>query len=322
MVYFLYGSNLYLIKAKVDAVKQKFLLSDPSGLNMSEIDGSTLDLSIFQSNVFSTPFLTDKRLIIIKNFLLSNSDNELKKKIAEILPKVPPSSVVFFVDYGSPDARGALFKALNKKGVVQKFESLERLEFRRWALEQLSLYGVEMKPEAIDELDFFVGSDLWRAENEIQKLALYRKSLAKPGETVIITKEDISLLVSPQIQSNIFDFIDALSNKNGHVAALAIHKLLSDGKNELYILTMIVYQFRNMLIVADLQGKKMSQPEIAKKAKLHPFVVQKTSATLNKYSKGRIEEIYLLLSEIDFNIKSGQIDSNLALWILIEKICN
>ena len=322
MVYFLFGPNSFLIKAKIDAVKKKFLIADPSNLNLAEIDGSGLDWPTFQGVVSTVPFLANRRLVIIKNLLLENQNNELKKKIAEAVPKIPQSTVVFFVEYGLPDARMTLFKTLNKTGAAEKFEQLENADFRRWVRERLIDNSAKMEPGAIQKLEIFVGGDLWRAENEIQKLSLYRKSLTPAGGEIVVTEKDVLPLVSQQIQSNIFDFIDALSGKNTEGAAAAVHKLLQDGKNELYILTMIVYQFRNMLVVSDLQAQGTAQADIAKKAKLHPFVVKKTLSTLRKFSQKDLETVYGLLFDIDFKIKSGQIAPDLAVWVLVEKICS
>jgi DNA polymerase III delta subunit len=77
---------------------------------------------------------------------------------------------------------------------------------------------------------------------------------------------------------------------------------------------MYIYQFRNLLKVGDYYFSGLSDKyAIAKKTKLHPFVVQKNLAQLSQFSLNSLKNIYQKLEEIDYKVKNGEIEIELAL---------
>ncbi len=79
---------------------------------------------------------------------------------------------------------------------------------------------------------------------------------------------------------------------------------------------MISYQFRNILVIKDLleKGKPLSN------SKLHPFVVKKSYQQAQQFSFGELKKIYRKIFEVDYKIKTGQIESQMALELLIAEI--
>jgi DNA polymerase-3 subunit delta len=130
----------------------------------------------------------------------------------------------------------------------------------------------------------------------------------------MIEEQDIDDLVSSKISIGIFDTIDALGNNNKKEAARLLHEHLKQGENPFYIFSMFVYQFRNLLKVADLKEKGMlNDYEISKNSGLHPFVVKKSLGQLRNLTFSKLKNIYKNLSELDTKIKTGKIDIQLAL---------
>ena len=317
MYYLLYGENYYLIKKKINAIKEKFLLADPSSLNLTEFSGIALKAGNFWSAVLALPFLTQKRLIIVKGLLLENKEDDFKKDLVKGLAKIPDTSLVFFVEDGNPDKRGALFKALNKPGIAQKFEASTPNIIRHLIEERIEEKGLKITTEAMQKLILFIGSDSYRAENEIIKLILY----SKHQDIKTIEANLIEEMVKPESSAGIFDFVDAIGTKNQKKAVSLFEKLLENGENELYILSMIMYQFRNMLIISEYLKRQIGVSQIAGLAKIHPFVVQKTAAILRKYNQEKLRRDYFKLGDTDFAIKNGHIDSKLSILLLISEFC-
>jgi len=317
MYYFFFGENYYLIKKKVSAIKNKFLLSDPSSLNISEFSGDDLDPGKFWSAVLALPFLAKKRLIIVKNLLLENKDDDFKKDLAKKLNKIPLTSLVFFVEDGTPDKRSALFKALNKTKISQNFTASSVDLISNIVAEALQETGIAISDEARKKFLLYVGVDSFRAENEISKLVLF----AKNQKLVEINSDLVEDMVRPANSAGIFEFIDAIGGKNKENASILLTKLLESGENELYILTMIIYQYRNMLIVQDYLKRGIHPSQIAKMAKIHPFVVQKITSILKKHQEALLIAHYLDLGEYDSAIKTGRLDIKVALLMIISKFC-
>ena len=114
---------------------------------------------------------------------------------------------------------------------------------------------------------------------------------------------------------NIFDLIDALGAKNRLQATELLYKELKTGRDPYYILTMAIYQFRNMLTIKDLRNRNYSEVEISKKAKLHPFVVKK--ALKNPFELEEALKTYGKLLAIDTSFKTGQSDLSNSLYGLV-----
>ncbi len=309
MTYLFYGPDTYRINEKIKALSLRFLEGDESGMNLEKLDGENLTYAKFDQAVSTMPFLGDKRLIIVKNLLLLNKDNDLKLKIAERVKKISENTVVFFVEEGEPDKRGKLFKELNKPKKSYKFEPLSGKKLNEWISEKVVAGGVKIESKEVDFLASSVGPDLYQLENEIKKLSSYCLSQGRER----IEEADIELQVRANFEPNIFDFIEYLSKKDAKKAYTLKSQFIELGENENYLLSMIIYQYRNMIKISELKDMGRSMSEIAKEAKVHPFVVRKTFSILNSYSLSDLIQIYHLLYKTDLGIKSGKMEPVVAL---------
>jgi DNA polymerase-3 subunit delta len=149
--------------------------------------------------------------------------------------------------------------------------------------------------------------------NEIKKLANFKK-----GEK--IESKDVKLLVKPTIETAIFETIDAISLQDKKRAISLIHRHLEKGDNPSYLLSMINYQFRNILIIKDLIEKRYPYYSILKTTKLHPFVVKKSYQQAYKFSLQELKKIYQKIFQVDLDIKTGKIEPEIALDLFISSI--
>ena len=114
--------------------------------------------------------------------------------------------------------------------------------------------------------------------------------------------------------------IDALANKNLPVANKLINVQLALGMTETELLTMMAYQFRNILWVKSLQDQKLASAQIIERTKLHPFVVQKSLAFAKGFSFAQLQRIFYLLQRVDLAMKSSQTPPKVGLDILAAQI--
>lgn len=312
MILFFYGEDNYRLKQKIKALKQKFIDASLGDTNLSVLDGKTESYDNIVRQILAMPFLAKSRLVIIEN-IIRDGKPETREKIVEFLPKIPSSSVVVFVEEGVPDKRTSLYKKLNQPKTSQDFKLLEPNELHRWVKKEIENRESKIEDRAIEKLIEYVGNDLWRLSNELDKLTTYSQRL---------TAENIELLIKPAIESNVFNLIDNIGIKNKKKSLQELHQLLDSGQNELYILSMIVYQFRNLLIVRDFMDRGVSnQYDLAKKAGLHPFVAGKTLAQAKNYTIDGLKTIYALLLDYDIKIKTGKMEAKTALDLLTVKLC-
>lgn len=312
MILFLYGEDNYRLKHKLRDMKEKYVSASLGDTNLAILDGKTVKSDDIIRQVLAYPFLAKTRLVILENFL-KDGKKEVQEKIVDFLPKVPETTVLVFAENVVPDKRISIFKKLIKLAKVQEFKPLGDGAILTWIEEESVKCDAAISPVGASKLFEFVGSNLWQLSNEIAKLAAYNKK---------ITAETVELLVKPQTSSDIFGLIDAVASCNKKRALAELYRAIENGENELYILSMIVYQYRNMLIIKDLMHRGAnSQYDLASKAKLHPFVVGKTMNVVRSMKLLDLKNAYSTLLDFDVAVKTGKIESRTALDLLTIKLC-
>lgn len=315
-------------------------------------------ISFIQDSLMSDSLFGGDKLAIFKGILFSKigglnaEDNPLKNledlnlnktkygkksRKEEIILKYLDSPRInielFFIEKEEPDKRGSIYKKLSelgKKGLVEikEFSTPSGVQFENWINKKVETLGGKIDREAVLLLAVFLGRDfaqknkkkkivqsfdLWEANNEIGKLTSYCQKRA-------ITKADVELLVASRVDMNIFKLIDSISLKNKDQAARLLNLQIEKGLNENYVLTMIIYQFRNLLKIKSLLGQGMFSSEIAAKTGMHPYIVQKNVQQCKSFEIGRLKKIYKKLYDADAAIKTGKMEPRLVLDLLAVSI--
>lgn len=302
--YLLYGEDTFRSKQKLREIKSRFYDANMGDFNISQLEGEDLVLERIKQAVYPSPFLAPKRLIIIKNFLEEGRPEE-QEKIARELNSFPAHSIVVFYEDKNINETSALFKKMKR----EEFRPFSSSGLLKWAKEEIEKRGGKIENSALNRLIQITGSDLWRLSMEIEKLVSYRKDEN-------IWEEDVNFLVKEEIHPKVFELIDTIARKDAKKALLLLKTLLSLGENGNYILSMIAYQFRNLLVIADL--KERNKP--LSMAGLHPYALQKALSLTDNFTKEQLEKVYEKLLQADSSIKSGFLKPDLALELLISEI--
>ncbi len=327
MIVFLYGQDSYRSKRKLEEIILSYKEKHKSGLNLIYVDAVDKNFVDFYGNLKINSMFAEKKLIIIQNVFVNKKFQEDFLENVKELENIK-DIVVIYEDI-APDQRLKIFKLLQKHAKCQEFNYLSPANLRKWVMNEFSAQGrpasgwennkLKINNDAVDLLINFVGSDLWRMTNEIEKLTNYIAAWDNKKD-LIVEKRDVELLVKPNIENDIFKTIDALASKNKKLALSLLHKHLDNGDAPLYLLSMIAYQFRNLLIIKDLQESQTPYGFIAKKSGLHPFVVQKSGYLCNQFSMAELKKIYQKIFQIDSDIKTGRADSETAIDVLLSEI--
>ena len=307
-----HGDDTYSLHHRLKELESKFGSVNFGEMNINKFDGADLTFDKLVKSISAVPFLAEKRLIIIKNFL-RDGDDKLKEYVNENYSKFPQSSVVLLVEEGEVKKTLSIYKKLAKSDLVVHFPLRKGYELEQWLIQVAKEETIKIQLPAVKKLIATAGNNGWRLTNELKKLDLYRLSLGK-GE---IENVDIENMVEGETDPNIFDFIDALGARDSRLALSHLGELLKSGKNENYILTMIVYQFRNMMVVQDLVTRGVSRSLVAKEAELHPFVAGKTLSLLKTFDLPMLHRIYYRLMQTDLDIKTGRVEPRLGLEKLL-----
>lgn len=312
MLKLFFGEDTYSLNHAIKKLEAEFSVANFGDMNIQKLDGAMLSFDSLIRSVTAIPFLADRRLLIINNFL-GDGDEKVRQYIDENLDKFPRSSEVILVEDGEVNKNLKLYKKLLKLKAVEHFPLRKGFELEQWLGKTAKEKNIPIAPAAVRKLIATAGNNSFRLTNELEKLDLFR--LAQNQEQ--ISEVDIDQMVESENDQNIFDFIDALGARNSRLALKYLHNLLLGGKNENYILSMIVYQFRNMLIIQDLISRGVVRNQIPAQSELHPFVVGKTIRVLNNFDLPLLRRIYLRLQQTDLDIKTGRIEPRLALEKLL-----
>ena len=115
----------------------------------------------------------------------------------------------------------------------------------------------------------------------------------------------------------VFDLVDALGRRDGQTAARTLHRLLDAGEHPLGLLAMVVRQFRLLIQVKELKAEGANPQTIAKTLGIHPFPARKLHTQATYFTGEQLEVVYRHLLDSDLAIKSGEIEADVALDLLV-----
>ncbi len=314
MIIFLYGQDTYRSRQKLNEIVEHYKKVHQSGLNLKYFDGQKLSYRDFEDEFRQAPMFQEKKLVILKNIF---SNQEFKNSFLKNSKKfINSNDLILFYEKGEISSNDPLFKFLEKNAKTQSFKLLEGQRLRNWAKRELEKHQTKIEPQALEKLLNFVGNNLWTLSNEIKKLITFKNK----GKIEI---KDIDLLIRPKIETDIFKTIDALASKNKKQALSLIHKHLEKGESPLYLLSMINFQFRNILIIKSESTNDIRMLRInnlSKELRMHPYIIKKTMWQARKFTFEELKKIYHKLFMIDYKIKTGKIDPQTALDLFISEV--
>jgi len=314
MIIFLYGEDSYRSRQKLNEIINHYKKIHKSGLNLKYFDGRESSLEGFKDEIQQTSMFAEKKMIVLKSVF---PNREFKESFLKDSKKfINSKDIILFFEGGEVLKNDSLFKLLKKYGKSQEFKLLEGEQLRGWVKKEFANLKTKIDEDALVKLIEFVGNNLWQMENEIKKLVSYKLKCPNPE----ISQRDVELLVQPKIEPDIFKTIDAIAIKNKKQALFLIHKHLEKGDSPLYILSMINFQFRNLLIIKDLIQKYQFPYAISKITDLHPYIVKKSYSQAQKFTIQELKKIYQKIFQVDLSIKTGKREPETALDLFIAEI--
>jgi DNA polymerase-3 subunit delta len=307
MIFFFYGPNTYAARQQVAKLTAEYVKKTGSNLGLERIDGARVKPEELRAALQSAPFLATSRLVIIEDL---GANKTVAAKVADYLENVPETTVAVFYD-PAVDQRTGYFKSLAKQARTIKFEPLSSQQLRQWIGRQATVNGAEIEPPATARLLELVGDDQWRLASEVAKLAAY----ASP-----ITAAVVDEMVEATHTETIFTLVEAMTIGRSAEALRLYHQLREDGMNEVYMLSMVIWQLRNLLL-AKVAGR-VNAPELAKTAGMSPFVAGKMLAARNRFEESQLRRAFIQAVDTDYQLKSGVGTADVLVEQLIYRIAS
>lgn len=312
MIVFLYGKDEYRLQQKLKDIETQYKKVHQAGLNLEKIKVGQIDFQEFWDKLFQRSMFIKKKLFFLENLFTNPKFKE--KFLKKIEPIAGSQDIVIVYEKKELPKSDKLLKNFKKYGKTQHFQPLRGAELKTWIKNEFQRQGVEIAPGVIDLFVELVGNDLWRLANEIKKISLYKKKEKK------VAISDVEFLVRPKIETDIFETITALAQKKKKKALSLIQKHLEKGDSPLYLLTMINFQFRNLLIACSFRENGKTLGDLLRLKFSHPYVAKKSWMASHAFTLSQLKKIYQRIFEADFAIKTGKIAPEIGLKMLISQL--
>jgi DNA polymerase III subunit delta len=316
-VYFLSGEEPYYIDQVSDYIEANVLDESEKEFNQTVIYGKDTDVSGILALAKQFPMMSEHTVVIVKEAqavkdLGKNTSSEepgdkssaassAQQLVAYLNNPQPTTILVFCYKYKTIDKRSTIAKALQKHAVFLETKKLYDSQLPEWIGNLVKERGYTIGPKATMLLGEFLGNDLARISNEVDKLLI---SLPAGSE---ITADKVQDNIGISKEYNVFELQDALGKKDILKANRIIAYFSSNEKDNPMVLVMsnLFNYFTKVLRYHFLQDK--SKFAAAQGLGVNPFFVESYAKAAQNYNTGKLKLIFSALKEYD--LKSKGVDN-------------
>lgn len=306
MISTLAGSNSYLLGRELKKIIDEFL-NEYGDLGLERIDGEEATYDRMREALESLPFLASKKLVILR---APSPNKEFAEKVETLLENLPDSTDLIIVE-PKLDKRTSYAKFLKKKTSYNEYSELDEYGLSSWLVTEAKTKKGSLTANDARYLVSRVGVNQQMLSNELDKLLSYSSN---------VTKETIDLLTEQTPQSTVFELLDAaLSGNNAKTLKLYQEQRALKVEPQA-IIALLSWQLHALAVVKTAGDR--SDDDIARTAKLNPFVVRKTRILSKNVSVKDAKQYVSELLELDIALKTTAIDANDALQVYLLKLGN
>ncbi len=332
-IYLFHGEDELSSHEAVQGLVERMKSSPMWEYNVTSFDVDKVSMEEIAATCQTTPFLSDKRLVVVTNLLSRlaeggrggsreepsaekaprGSKKALTEALLELLPTVPEFCRLVLLEEQLIPERDPILKAIRGMGGFVKENRLEDGRVIFWIRERARKLGVAFSTEAIEELGSAVGPDSRLLNAEMVKLATYC------GERTVEAR-DVHLLVSDARKANVFSMVDAIGQRQAEAALREMRRLLAEGDHPLRIVAMVIRQFRLLIQVKELTERGAAPDEIAGKVGMPFRGVAAIQRQARNFSYAQLERAYARLLDFDVQVKTGAWEPEAALELLVMEL--
>ena len=294
-IYFLMGEEPYYIDKLSEFIEQNVLQEHERDFNQSILYGRDVTMEDVIGTAKRFPMMADRQVVVVRE--AQELSRTIDKLEAYAENPQPTTVLVFAYKYKTLDKRKKITKLLDKVGVVFESKKLYENQVGDWIKRVLSGQGYSIDNKAVAMLVEFLGTDLSKINNELEKL----KIILPKGHT--FTPNDIEENIGFSKDFNNFELRKAIGEKNQVKAYQIIDYFAQNPKdNPLVVTTGLVFGFFSQLL--QYHGlKDKSQANAAKILKVNPYFVKDYEVAFRNYPMKKVSAIVAALRTLDVKSK-------------------
>jgi DNA polymerase-3 subunit delta len=292
-VYFLMGEEAYYIDAIADFIENSILSEEEKGFNQMVLYGRDVSIDDVVSHAKRYPMMADRQVIIVKE--AQDLSRTIENLVGYVENPQPTTVLVFCYKYKTLDKRKKLSKAIVKNAVLFESKKLYENQVPDWIRRVLSGRGHTITPKASQMLVEFLGNDLGKINNELEKLQL----IIEPGEQ--ITPQLIEENIGISKDFNNFELQKAIGERDVKKAFAIMQYFAQNPKNNPLVMTVALLYgfFAKLLKYHSLTNKG----DAAKVLKVSPYFVKDYQMAARNYPMKKVSAIISSIREIDMKSK-------------------
>lgn len=317
-IYVIYGKDRYRIEQSVEQIKKSMFLPEEEEMGIIKFDTAehALDEIVYEAE--SPSFFLERKLIIVRDsqiFMSAQKEakiNHNTDRLIQYLDNPLSSSTLVFVVYAEKlDERKKIVKVLKERRSIVHFPELDESQLVQWLTKHAQDQGRTLEKTAAELLVQRIGNGMQALAQELDKLCLHS------GEGGIITVQLVNAFTTSSIEEDVFSLVDSIVQTNTTKAVLLYRELLTKREEPIKIVALIARQIRMMLQIKELESQHYSPQQIASHIGAHPYVVKLTAEKARQYNSMQLAQLLKRIADIDYAMKSGFVDKNLALEMFI-----
>src|SRR5690554_1736132 len=292
-IYFLMGEEPYYIDGISKYIEEHVLSEEEKGFNQMVLYGRDVSVDEIISNAKRFPMMAEKQVIIVKEA------QDLFRTIENLVPYAenpqPTTILVLCYKYKTLDKRKKLAKTIAKTGVIFESKKFYDNQVPDWIKRVLAGKGYTITPKAAQMLVEFLGNDLSKVNNELEKLQL----ILKPGEQ--ITPQLIEENIGISKDFNNFELQNAIGERDMKKAFAIVQYFSQNPRNHPLVVTvgMLYGFFAKLLKYHALSDKR----EAAKALGVHPFFIKDYQTAARNFPMKKVSAAIAAIREVDMKSK-------------------
>lgn len=309
-ILYFYGDE-FLQQQSLQKLERALIEPGSEDFNRQVFYGRNLDISTLLDAVLTLPVFAPRRLVIVKDAQHLAAD-DYERLLAYVAKPVEETCLVFSAD--KIDNRRKFFQQLKKRDALVEFNTLVERQIPGFVRERLEERHFQITGDALQLFMLRVGSGLHEIAIEIEKLMLYA------GQGRLLDVADVQAVVSCARSENIFDIGNAVASFSAGKALALGRALLAESEPPVKILVLLTRHFRQMWRVRELEADGCPRRDIAARAGVPPFVVDRLSKQGKEYTRNNFKRAFALFLEADLAMKSSGARAEVVLEQLLLRL--
>jgi DNA polymerase III subunit delta len=311
MHFLFHGKSSFLslreAKKKVEQIK-----NEQSDLEVITLDADSTELDIIIQNLSTTDMFAPGKILFIKRSLSNKKKKELSEAIIDWISVESDTTFAVFWEDSKVASNTRYFKAFNETKSAIEAPTLNKRTFMTWAKAELNGSDIKVETAAINLLAQHCNYEEERFFSELEKIKL--------SGNKNITVSDIEENSANTLETTIWYLLDVINGSKDGKPIKILDDLLNQRESAQFILAMIIRNTRLLIMTKTLLEQDTDSKSIAKQLKIPPFTVYALIGSAKKTTMEKLKSLYKMLYNLDFEIKTGNIEADLGLTLIATRL--